>query len=142
MKAAGEGRSRATLLVGAASRVLFANKEAEWLTGIGGSLRLVAAILQAPVDIRHSEAANSRRRLRPPGDEVGAGGSLSLPRGANRLAKDFSPANLSLGLRGMSGGRAAAELGRIDGALRIPLEAAPINRWLPPEPSIPEKAPQ
>jgi hypothetical protein len=72
----------------------------------------------------------------------GLGSESDLPARRIGLAKDFSPANLSLGLRGMSGGRTAAELGRIDGALRIPLEAVPINRWLPPELSISEKAPQ
>ena len=72
----------------------------------------------------------------------GLGSESDLPAGRIRLAKDFSPANLSLGLRGMSGGRAAAELVRIDGALRIPLEAVSINRWLPLEPSVSEKAPR
>ena len=55
------------LLVDAASRVLFANKEAERLTGMGGGLRLVAGILQAPVDVGHREAANPGCRLRPAG---------------------------------------------------------------------------
>jgi hypothetical protein len=47
----------------------------------------------------------------------GLGSESDLSAGWIRLAKDFSPANLSLGLRGMSGGLAAAELGRIDDAL-------------------------
>ena len=72
----------------------------------------------------------------------GSGSESDLPAGRIRLAKDFSPANLSLGLRGMSGGRAAAELAQIDGALQIPLEAAPTKSMASPEPSISEKAPQ
>ena len=75
-----------TLLVDAASRVLFANKEAERLTGIGGGLRLVAGILQARSTSDTAKLQTLVAGCGRQGDEAGAGGSLSLPRGANRSA--------------------------------------------------------
>jgi DNA-binding CsgD family transcriptional regulator/PAS domain-containing protein len=75
-----------TLLVDAANRVLFANKEAERLTGIGGGLRLVAGILQARSTSDTAKLQTLVAGCGRQGDEAGTGGSLSLPRGANRSA--------------------------------------------------------
>src|SRR5271170_7066872 len=74
------------LLVDAASRVLFANKEAERLTGIGGGLRLVAGILLARSTADTAKLQTLVAGCGRQGDEAGAGGSLSLPRAVNRSA--------------------------------------------------------
>ena len=65
------------LLVDAASRVLFANKEAERLTGIGGGLRLAAGVLQARSTSDTAKLQALVADCGHQGEEVGAGGSLS-----------------------------------------------------------------
>ena len=47
--------------------VLFANKQAERLTGIRRRCATCGRNIAGPVDVRHSEAANPGRRLRAPG---------------------------------------------------------------------------
>ena len=74
------------LLVDAASRVIFGNKEAERLTGIGGGLRLVAGMLQAGATSDTAKLQTLVAGCGQQGEKAGAGGSLSLPRGPDRSA--------------------------------------------------------
>ena len=77
---------RGAFLVDAASRVIFANREAERLTGVGGGLRLDAGSLRA-------SSASDTSRLQAvvagcgqTGVEAGTGGSLCVSRGPDRSA--------------------------------------------------------